>query len=115
MRDPAKPKSDTRDGKAYEIEEIVDSAYDEDGNLIYKIKWKGYSARRNTWQQAADVDAPELVTDFHDAYPDKPIALRKEEGEKANMFKENVPPMNQINETLENTVIQDKLTLGGVN
>ena len=113
VRDPAKPKSDTRDGKAYEIEEIVDSAYDEDGNLIYKIKWKGYSARRNTWQQAADVDAPELVTDFHDAYPDKPIALRKEEEEKANMFKENVPPMNQINETLENTIIQDKLTLGG--
>ena len=34
----------------YEVERILDSREEEDGQLYYYIKWKGYNAKDNTWE-----------------------------------------------------------------
>jgi hypothetical protein len=36
--------------EAYEVEKILDKSQDENGQTIYKVKWKGYPDSDCTWE-----------------------------------------------------------------
>ncbi|XP_061451490.1 uncharacterized protein LOC133369836 [Rhineura floridana] len=55
----------------YEVEQILDSRKRR-GRLQYLIHWKGYDQSEHSWETAEDVHTPDLVRDFHEAYPEKP-------------------------------------------
>lgn len=42
------------DGEVYEVEYIIDSRESEQGP-VYLIKWKGWSARHNTWEPESNI------------------------------------------------------------
>jgi hypothetical protein len=49
----------------YEVEEILGQrTYGRGKKKQYLIKWKGYSAAHNSWEDASGVHAPELVKEF---------------------------------------------------
>jgi len=61
----------------YEIAEILDTKVDRRRRcrLLYLVRWTGYEGtdEETSWLPADELaHAPELVADFHKAYPDKP-------------------------------------------
>jgi hypothetical protein len=52
----------------YEIEEIIDSRM-RGRRLQYLVRWKGYGCEENLWISEGDLDAPDLIVDFHGAHP----------------------------------------------
>jgi hypothetical protein len=65
----------------FEVAEILDSKIDNRHRtckLLYLVKWAGYEGtdEETSWLLATELGhATEIVTDFHDAYPDKPRPL----------------------------------------
>jgi Chromo (CHRromatin Organisation MOdifier) domain len=64
----------------YEISEILDSKIDRRRSckLLYYVRWLGYEGtdEEYSWLPATKLtNAPDLITDFHSAYPDKPGPL----------------------------------------
>ena len=60
------PPPDVIEGQEeYKVEEILDQwAYGQGRKKQYLIKWKGYSAAHNSWENTSGVQAPELVKEF---------------------------------------------------
>ena len=62
----------------YEISEILDSKVDKRRrhcNVLYLVRWAGYEGtdEETSWVLASELrNAPEIVSDFHAAYPAKP-------------------------------------------
>ena len=61
------PPPDLIEGEEeYEVEEIVsDRRHGRSRSHQYLIKWKGYPPSENSWVNAKDMHAPELVKEFH--------------------------------------------------
>jgi transposase InsO family protein len=57
----------------WEIEAVLDSKL-RFNTLQYLVKWAGYSDAHNTWVAAGDMQANELVAEFHEKYPSRPKA-----------------------------------------
>jgi hypothetical protein len=55
----------------YEVEEIIDSRM-RGRRLQYLVRWKGYGREENSWISEGDLDAPDLIADFHGAHPTAP-------------------------------------------
>jgi hypothetical protein len=55
----------------YEVEEIIDSRM-RGRRLQYLVRWKGYGHEENSWISEGDLDAPDLIMDFHGAHPTAP-------------------------------------------
>ncbi|CAJ0920365.1 unnamed protein product [Ranitomeya imitator] len=53
------------------VEKILDSRLHRN-QLQYLIKWQGYSVEDNSWEPVDNIDAPRLLCQFHQRYPDKP-------------------------------------------
>ena len=62
----------------FEIAEILDSKVNQrrrNCKLLYLVRWTGYAGtdEETSWILAMELgNAPELVTDYHAAYPTKP-------------------------------------------
>ena len=62
----------------YKISEILDSKVDKRRrhcNVLYLVRWAGYEGtdEETSWVLASELgNAPEIVSDFHAAYPAKP-------------------------------------------
>jgi len=55
----------------FEIESILDSRWYRK-KLQYKIHWKGFPSSDDEWKLATDIDAGELIEQFHQKYHHKP-------------------------------------------
>ena len=54
------------DHKEYEVKEVLDTRlYGWWKKHQYLIKWKGYTDAHNSWEPEENVNAPELVKEFH--------------------------------------------------
>jgi hypothetical protein len=40
--------------------------------LQYLVRWKGYEHEENLWLSEGDLDAPDLIADFHKGHPTAP-------------------------------------------
>jgi Chromo (CHRromatin Organisation MOdifier) domain len=50
----------------YEVEQIMNSRHTgRTRRLQYLLRWKGYSHAHNSWQDATEVHAPELVKEYY--------------------------------------------------
>ena len=70
------------DEPEFEISEILDTKIDNRRRckLLYLVRWTGYEGtdEETSWILATELGhAPELVADFHSAYPEKPGPLSK--------------------------------------
>jgi Chromo (CHRromatin Organisation MOdifier) domain len=57
--------------KRYEIDEVIDSRM-RGRTLLYLVRWKGYGREENSWISERDLDAPQLIADFHRSHPNAP-------------------------------------------
>jgi hypothetical protein len=63
------PEPELIDGEEhYKVEEILDSQLFQN-QLPYLVAWKGYGYEENTWANAVDVNAEELIQEFYHANP----------------------------------------------
>ena len=44
----------------FQVESIVDSL-EKDGEVLYKVRWKGYTAKDDSWLSAKDMHCPKLI------------------------------------------------------
>ena len=65
----------------FEIAEVLDSKMDHQCSkckLLYLVRWTGYTGtdEETSWILASELEnTPDLVSDFHQAYPAKPGPL----------------------------------------
>ena len=73
---PEVPPPDIIDGEEhYEVDEILDSRMFR-RRLQFLVAWKGYGYEENTWTDADDVQAPDLVAQFYRQNPGAPRRIR---------------------------------------
>jgi hypothetical protein len=59
------PPSEIVGGEArYEVEEVRNSRM-RGRRLQYLVRWKGYGHKENLWLSEGDLNAPDLIVDFH--------------------------------------------------
>ena len=64
------------DEEEFEVEQIVDSAPDSRGRVMYRVRWKGYDEHSDTWEYITNLkNAMRKVKEFHKKYPDAPKAI----------------------------------------
>ncbi|GJE98641.1 chromo domain-containing protein [Phanerochaete sordida] len=65
------------DEEEWEVEDILDSRRDKNGNLEYQVLWKhSPHGDRRTWESRANLtNCAELLEDFHRRHPEKPKPL----------------------------------------
>ena len=74
---PPDPPIIIDDELEYEVSEILDSKIDKRRKckLLYLVKWAGYEGtdEETSWLPASELGhAPDSISDFHHAYPEKP-------------------------------------------
>ena len=47
-----KPAAPDRSDEEYVVNRLVDHYFDEDGTLLFRVRWEGYSAKDVTWEPA---------------------------------------------------------------
>jgi hypothetical protein len=69
--------------KEYEVESILgQQTYGWWKKKQYLVKWKGYSDMHNSWELAKNVNAPELVKEYHACHPAQIRKLSYKKGAK---------------------------------
>jgi len=63
------------DERTYEVEKILNSRSNKNRSIEYLVKWKKYSNDYNSWVASEDLDAEELIKDFHTSHPNKPSTV----------------------------------------
>ena len=46
---------------------IVDSKEDDDGEVSYKVRWKGFSHKHDSWLPKQEMSCPEMIANFEDS------------------------------------------------
>lgn len=78
QRTNKEPLGIEKDQPTFEVDKILDSNVDKNGNLMYLVHWKGYPIEGQTWETARDVSgARSLVNKFHSDNPLAPRAILK--------------------------------------
>jgi hypothetical protein len=77
---PPPPPVEVQGELEYEIESILDSKIDKRRKckLLYLVRWTGYEGtdEETSWIPVTELEhAPEAISEFHSAYPDKPGPL----------------------------------------
>lgn len=54
------------DGKEYEVEKIIEVHFKRDGKREYLVRWKGFSAKDDTWEPADNLNCPHLIEKFNE-------------------------------------------------
>ncbi|XP_044297712.1 M-phase phosphoprotein 8 isoform X4 [Varanus komodoensis] len=73
-------ESEEDEDDVYEVEKILDVKTDEDGKIVYKVRWKGYSPEDDTWEPEEHLeDCREVLLEFRKKIVDtKPKTVKKE-------------------------------------
>ncbi|XP_062983113.1 M-phase phosphoprotein 8 isoform X2 [Elgaria multicarinata webbii] len=73
-------ESEEDEDDVYEVERILDVKTDEDGKIVYKVRWKGYSPDDDTWEPEEHLeDCREVLLEFRKKIVDtKPKPVKKE-------------------------------------
>lgn len=54
--------------KHYQVQEIMDKR-EVKGRTEYKVRWKGWSAKYDSWLPEEELNCPQLLTRFHASLP----------------------------------------------
>jgi Chromo (CHRromatin Organisation MOdifier) domain len=85
-RNFAQPALELIEGEEeYEVEQVLNSRrWGRGWKLQYLLRWKGYSHAHNSWQDAADMHAPDLVAEYHRRKPSgvQTIQIKEQENEE---------------------------------
>jgi len=68
---PSPPPVIVEGEEEWEVEEILDSRLMR-RKLKFLVKWKGFGREHNSWEDADNVHAPELVQEFYKQHPGAP-------------------------------------------
>ncbi|KAJ3412638.1 hypothetical protein HDV05_000449 [Chytridiales sp. JEL 0842] len=60
----AAEKEDDIESVSFEVERIVDWGYTEEGSLLLKVRWEGFSEDWDTWEPEKSFDDPNMVSDY---------------------------------------------------
>ncbi|KAG4301160.1 hypothetical protein PCK1_002470 [Pneumocystis canis] len=65
-KESMKQGTEPLDGEIYEVEKIYEEFVQEDGNILYRISWKGYSKDFDTWEPIENlIDCKHALEDWN--------------------------------------------------
>lgn len=67
----------------WEVEEITDVKYNDDGTKDFLIRWKGCDASQDTWEPESNVDCPALINKFMNKVDEDEVVVPKKKTRKA--------------------------------
>ncbi len=69
---PTDPSADTSvtQQDSYEVDYIIDDRIEEDGTTSYKVHWKGFTKRSDSWVQEEDLNSPALLKTYQTSKED---------------------------------------------
>lgn len=67
----------------WEVEEITDVKYNDDGTKDFLIRWKGCDVSQDTWEPESNVDCPALINKFMNKVDDDDVVVPKKKTRKA--------------------------------
>jgi len=83
--------------EVYEVEAITDKRYDDDGTVLYRVKWKGYPDEESTWEPTAHLDsAKNLVKEYDDKIAKQKAAKKAEKAARKRRRTEQQQPRKRI-------------------
>ncbi|XP_055988933.1 M-phase phosphoprotein 8 [Sorex fumeus] len=104
--DVAPKRTESVDGEdVFEVEQILDMKIEE-GNVLYKVRWKGYSSEDDTWEPEIHLqDCKEVLLEFRNRLAEKSRSSRNETQRlslNSDIFEAN-SDSDQQSETKEDT------------
>ena len=82
----------------YKVEQIkAHRSFGRSKHLQYLIKWKGYPESNNTWEDAIDIHAPNLIKQHHKCCP-----LQKIKGQLLSLLLSSPSPLHTLSATILN-------------
>lgn len=55
---------DEKDNKEYEVDRIIEVYFKKDKSREFLIRWKGFSAKEDTWEPEKNLNCPDLIEKF---------------------------------------------------
>ena len=52
------------DDQTYEIDRIIDHGHDDNGDPIYRIKWKGFGYKKATWEPVKNFNQHDVIVEY---------------------------------------------------
>uniref|UniRef100_A0A336LVR4 CSON002945 protein n=1 Tax=Culicoides sonorensis TaxID=179676 RepID=A0A336LVR4_CULSO len=80
-KDDQEDESDNEDDEEYEVQEIVGHRY-VGKQLEYKIRWKGYSAKDDTWEPKKSLSCPDKIKKYEENHDTSMKSNNKKGGTK---------------------------------
>jgi Chromo (CHRromatin Organisation MOdifier) domain len=104
----AQPPPELIEGeKEYKVEQVLNSrCFGRGKKLQYLLCWKGYSQAHDSWQDATEIHAPDLVKEYHQRKPTAICTMTlkgKQDGFRGNPMFSN--SLTDIYNTKDNMVI----------
>ncbi|KAG5518805.1 hypothetical protein PMAC_002776 [Pneumocystis sp. 'macacae'] len=93
---------DSLDGEIYEVERICEEFVQEDGSILYRISWKGYSKDFDTWEPIENlIDCKHALEDWNrfknsTSLKKKRKTLLNKYTKKKNIFKSSLPEDDKV-------------------
>ncbi|XP_062546223.1 ABC transporter F family member 4-like [Armigeres subalbatus] len=54
-------EEDDDEEEEYEVQEIIDHRKERGGKMVYRIRWKNFSAKDDTWEPEATLSCPDII------------------------------------------------------
>ncbi|XKL69578.1 hypothetical protein PGB90_007347 [Kerria lacca] len=87
-----KSKGKDEDVIDYEVEKIIDVNYKSNNKRVFRIRWKNYSSKHDTWEPEENLSCDELISKFLETQGKRAKTPRKELREKPKMTSRFVSP-----------------------
>ena len=70
---PKETQQKTENDEEYSVEKIVDKRLSSDGDIEYLLKWKGFSAKYNTWEPKENLFCDDIIENFEKDYKESQV------------------------------------------
>ncbi|TDG39490.1 hypothetical protein AWZ03_014088 [Drosophila navojoa] len=102
-RKPSSKTVSTDPDKEWAVERILDSVHDDEHGVLYRIRWKGFGAKEDTWEPESNLSCEGLIEKFK-------RSLNEERNVDAKQLRESPKKTKRlVNETIPRSNLHNRI------